>query len=117
VHDNRHLAELQVMNDSSSSKLISYINRDGVLEDCPRPRGQNLAALASNLALASNQHGLGLDAVLMRLGVFVSVAGIYANVIWTIGKIHLVPIVLVPSRLVLASAEMSTYWPIATLTA
>jgi hypothetical protein len=67
-------------------------NRDGVLEDCPR-RGQNLAALALalNLALASNQHGLGLDAVLLRLGVLVSVAGIYANVIRTIAKIHLVP--------------------------
>jgi hypothetical protein len=85
VHDNRHLAELEVMNGSSSSKLISYINRDGVLEDCPRPRGQNL------VALALNQHGLGLDAVLLRLGVFVSVAGIYANVIRTIAKIHLVP--------------------------
>ena len=87
--DNQHLAELQVMNDSSSSKLISYINRDGVLEDCPRLRGQNLAAL--NLALASNQHGPGLGAVLLRLGVFVSVAGIYANVIRTIAIIHLVP--------------------------
>jgi hypothetical protein len=79
------------MNDSSSNKLISYINRDGVLEDYPRPRGQNLAALNLALALASNQHGPGLDAVLLRLGVLVSVAGIYANVIWTIAKIHLVP--------------------------
>ena len=35
--------------------------------------------------------GLGLDAVLLRLGVLVSVAGIYANVIRTIAKIHLVP--------------------------
>jgi hypothetical protein len=53
------------------------------------PRGQNLAALA----LASNLSGLGLglDAVLLRLGVLVSVAGIYANVIRAIAKIHLVP--------------------------
>jgi hypothetical protein len=58
---------------------------DGVLEDCRRPQGQNLAALASNLS------GLGLNAVLLRLGVLVSVAGIYANVIRTITKIHLVP--------------------------
>jgi hypothetical protein len=56
--------------------------RDGVLEDCPRPRGQledkiwrpwPRTSLA--LALASNQHGLGLDVVLLRLGILVSVAG------------------------------------------
>jgi hypothetical protein len=76
-------------------------------------RGQNLVALA----LASNLSGLGLDAVLFRLGVLVSVAGIYANVIRAIAKIHLVPIVLLPSRLVLATTEMSTYRPIAMLTA
>jgi hypothetical protein len=50
------------------------------------PRGQNLAALA----LASNLSGLGLDAILLRLGVLASVAGIYANVIRAIAKIHLV---------------------------
>ena len=33
---------------------------------------------------------IGLDAVLVRLGVLVSVANIYANVIRTIAKIHLV---------------------------
>jgi hypothetical protein len=72
------------------------------------PRGQNLVALA----LTSNLSGLGLEAVLLRLGVLVSAAGIYANVIRAIAKIH-----LVPSRLVLASAEISTYRPIAMLTA
>jgi hypothetical protein len=69
-----------------------------VLEDCPRPRGHledkiwrpwpwPRTCLA--LALVSNQHGLGLDAVLLRLGVLVPVAGIYANVIRNIAKIHL----------------------------
>jgi len=33
-----------------------FIIRDGVLEDCPRPRGQKCAALA----LASKPTGLGL---------------------------------------------------------
>jgi hypothetical protein len=49
------------------------------------PRGQNLAALASN------HHGLGfglgLDAALLSLGVSVLVAGIYASVILTFAKI------------------------------
>jgi hypothetical protein len=57
----------------------------GLSSSSRTPRGQNLAALASNL------FGLGLDAVLLRLGVLVSVAGIYANVIRTIAKIHLIP--------------------------
>jgi hypothetical protein len=68
-------------------------------------------ALVLALALNLSGLGLGLDAVLLRLGVLVSVAGIYANVIQTIAKSH-----LVPNRLVLASAEMSTYRPIAMLT-
>jgi hypothetical protein len=64
------------------------------------PRGQNLVALALNLSGLGL--GLGLDAVLPRLGFLISVAGIYANVIQTIARIHLVPSTCT-SRLVLAS--------------
>jgi hypothetical protein len=71
--------------------MSELLSRDGVLEDCPRPRGQNMAALALALALNLSGLGLGLDAILLRLGVLVSVAGFYANVIRNISKIHLVP--------------------------
>jgi hypothetical protein len=59
--------------------ILLLMHRDGVHEGCPRGH------------LEDKFGGLGLDAALLRLGVLVSVAGIYANVIWAIAKIYLVP--------------------------
>jgi hypothetical protein len=103
-----------MINRTISTCMIYTFFQGWVLDDCRvsrTPRGQNLVALASNLS------GLGLDAIRLRLGVLVSVAGIHANVIQSIAKIHLVPSTCTYSRLVLASAEVSTYRSIVMLTA